>query len=112
MAVKGGEDSYEVWTERLHGKWSAVTDEEGGTIKLFGSQKEARQAAVAFANDGTVIRALVFRRIVVESINCAGVHAAKMGLNKPGVHIDGLQLGPKPPPSFIAKAREKKEESK
>jgi hypothetical protein len=76
VATKGGAVSYEVWTERLHGKWSAVT--ENGTIQLFRDLKEARREAVAFANDETVIRACVFQRTLIESINCGGVHAAKL----------------------------------
>jgi hypothetical protein len=72
VATKGGAVSFEVWTERLHGKWSAVTEE--GTIKLFETLKEARREAVAFVNDGTVIRACVFQRTLRESINCGGAH--------------------------------------
>lgn len=106
MAGRGGADSYEVWIERLHGKWTAITDE--GTIKLFETQVDARKAARELITDATVVRACIFRRIVVESINCAGVHAAKMGLNKPNVQIDGVRIG-KTPPSFITDALDKKE---
>jgi hypothetical protein len=82
-----------------------VTD--GGTIKLFETHDEARREAVLFVPDATVLHACTFQRTLRESINCAGIHAAKMGLNKPNVHIDGLKIGPNPPPAFLQKAREK-----
>lgn len=105
MGDRGGSVSFEVWTERLHGKWSAIT--EDGVIKLFGTLKEARRAAVEFVPDGTVVRACVFQRTLMESINCGGVHAAKMGLNRPNVHVEGVRIGPKPPPAFLQDAMDK-----
>lgn len=105
MGDRGSASSFEVWLKKVGGKWTALTDD--GTIKLFPDIKEARRAAVAFVSDGTVVSSHVFERILRESINCGGIHAAKLGINKPNVHVDGLQIGPKPPPAFVQKAMEK-----
>jgi hypothetical protein len=75
VAKKEEAVAYEVRVERLHGKWTVVT--EDGTVKLFETVKNARREAVKFIPDGTAIRACVFQRTLVESINCSGVHARR-----------------------------------
>lgn len=88
-------ESYEVWIEKVGGKWTALSEEDG-SIKLFPDQKSAYTEAMSYSNEGTALRACIFRRILVEEIGCAGrAVAKKMGLDRPNVHIEGgVKVGP------------------
>lgn len=103
-------ESYEVWVEKVGGKWT-VTSDEDGTVKLFPDQREARKAASEHTDDGMAIRACIFRRILVEEINCAGkIVAKRMGIDRPGVKISSdtkIQVGPKKAPESFRKPDDK-----
>jgi len=89
------ETSYEVWVEKLKTGWTRALIEGEPRSSNW---KEAQRTANEFVNDGLTLRYVIVTNRPVKQGNCVGLTAAmKMGLNRPGVTIEGsIKIGPAP----------------
>jgi len=95
------ETTYEVWLEKLKKGWQLVPINGEPCTAIW---KEAKRIAHSFVNDGMALRYAIVTKKPVEQGNCAGaVCATKMGLNRPGVSIEGcnFKVGPDPMPEVF-----------
>jgi len=71
----GSNGGFEVFIQRVpvnegEERWSKLPAPDGGTV--FETHEEASKAARPYVDEVTVIRCVIFRRIVVEEMNGAG----------------------------------------